>query len=135
MTTINRLDANIGKGLEYAGELERIDGRIVALQKELMAIARVHVRGGIDGGVYSDEQRQVAGELERLRGRRQAVKEQELRSLRLREHLKEFAALTETVDGFDEGLFVRLVERVVVGSGGRLVFGFKTGVEVRGRIP
>ncbi len=99
---------------DYAAELDTMDQQLVGLQRELMAIARLNVREGVHGGVYSKEHRTLARQLEALRERRDEVKAQELRSGQLREHLAEFATFTETIDQFDGDLFVRLVERVVI---------------------
>ncbi len=127
---------NIQQGLDsedYGAELAKIDEQSVGLQKELMAIARMNVWEGINGGVYSEEHRKLSRELEGLRKQRDEVKAQELRNRQLRDHLAEFATLTETIDQFDGDLFLRLVERVVV-KGKEVVFGLKTGLSVRGGI-
>lgn len=76
---------------DYGAELARIDEQLVGLQKELMSIARINVREGINGGVYSEEHRTLSRQLEGLRKQRDEVKSQELRSRQLRDHLAEFA--------------------------------------------
>ena len=98
-----------------------------------MAIAGMNVRDGLDGSVYSAEHRKLSRQLESLREQRDEVKAQELRSRQLREHVAEFARVAETVDQFDGDLFVRLVERVVV-KGKAVVFGMKTGIEIRRKV-
>ncbi len=57
---------NIRDGLDaedYGAELARIDEQLVGLQKELMTIARMNVREGIDGGVYFEEHRTLSRRL------------------------------------------------------------------------
>ena len=128
---------NIRNGLDredYGAEAARIDEQLVGLQKELMAIARMNVREGINGGVYSEEHRTLSRQLEGLREQRDEVKAQELRSRQLRDHLAEFATLTETIDQFDGDLFVRLVERTVVEAKMKLTFVFRTGMALTVRV-
>ncbi len=120
---------NIAEGIDHKGELAQVEGELVTLQNELMVVARMRARDGIEEAVYAKEHKRLSMELEELRRRREKVKEDVVRHRQLQEYLKDAQSLTEVVTEFDGALFMRLVERVLVKAKG-LVFEMKTGVKI-----
>ncbi len=138
-TFMKKLLVNIENGLNEKINmqvLEKVDGRLFDLQKELIAIARVRAQGEVNDSVYSKEYQKISSELDRLRERRNEIKAESTGDSLRRESIREFVEYLRKSDSpleaFSGELFTRLIERVDVADKARLVFVFKTGIEVTG---
>lgn len=112
--------------------MEQLYTRLEELQHEMKSL----VKRGMKAGVVDEKEHSSLGtEIESVQNRMGKLKEQQteraMREKRVEEFRDYLMAQESGMDKFDEELFRRFVEKVIVQSMAEVAFVFKVGVEVR----
>lgn len=126
---------DIYRGLEPIEEnytMELLHARLAELQQEMKNLVK---RGMKAGTVDEKEHSELSAEIKSIQNRMAKLKKQQTeRAIREKrvEELRDYLMGQESgIEKFDDVLFRRFVEKVIVQSMAEVVFLFKVGVEVR----
>ena len=115
--------------------MQDLNARLEELGQEMMGLVRLNVRAGTGTSVYETEYLRVSEEMEQIRERKAAIEEAELTELLRQKRIEEMKKYLGSADAslakFDDKLFRRLVEKVIIHSLVEATFIFRSGIELR----
>ncbi len=125
------------KKSNYDEEIQRIDGLLDENMEQQKILASLFAKKYLEPKVYvkgNNDLINEASELNRRKNSFQSLKEHEIEYLKDLNDLIVFTNKTKTFNDFDDDVFIRFVESVVVYSRTEIAFKLKCGLELKERI-
>jgi DNA invertase Pin-like site-specific DNA recombinase len=141
-TFMKTLSENIRIGLTRSAQksmIEEIDRGLMELSKEMMYLVRQSSKTADGVNTNDKEYADLANKIESLRNQRQEMKKADAERALQEERIKDLISFLDEqntpLDDFDEALFRRVIDKMIILPRDHIIFVFKCGMEVRETLP